>query len=200
MASRRFRRRACVNVTSVIRSTSGIVNGRSTSASNIEKIAALAPSPSASVSDDDGAHRRALQDAATGIPRFEAEGSHEGVSRRTRWQRGKIASGAPGSAFCRSARRYSARGQPTGLLPIPDSAHATARRTRAPRAPRANRRGWCRSTRRHRAPSPAVARRAGRRLVHGGHDSSLPSRPCQSRSRLRRDARIAARPAAVTVK
>src|SRR6188474_2162338 len=32
------------------------------------------------------------------------------------------------------------------------------------------------------------------------HDSSLPSSPCQRRSRLRRDARIAARPAWVTAK
>ena len=46
---------------------------------------------------DDGAHRRALQDAATGVTRFEDKGSHQGVSGRLRWQRGKIACGARGS-------------------------------------------------------------------------------------------------------
>jgi hypothetical protein len=33
--------------------------------------------------DDDAAERRALQDGSNGIPRFESEGSHEGVSGRT---------------------------------------------------------------------------------------------------------------------
>ena len=40
----------------------------------------------------------------------------------------------------------------------------------------------------------------GRQRPDPRHDSSLPSSPCQRRSRLRRDARIAASPAWVTVK
>ena len=39
-----------------------------------------------------------------------------------------------------------------------------------------------------------------RRPLRRGHDSSLPSRPCHNRSRLRLDVRIAAMPVAVTVK
>ena len=35
--------------------------------------------------DDDRAHRRALQDAAAGMPHFESERSHERVSSRPRW-------------------------------------------------------------------------------------------------------------------
>ena len=73
---------ACVNETSVTRSASRIVNGRRTSESNIEKTEALAPNPNASVRTTMRAERRAFQDAAAGIARFESEGSHEGVSRR----------------------------------------------------------------------------------------------------------------------
>ncbi len=154
--------------------------------------------PQSQGDDDDGAHRRALQDAAAGMTHFEAERSHEGISGVWRchgWceQRGRRQRRP-------RARRHPAGGQAHRVGPVP------GRRSR-PRAGRAHGMFLVQVTEDRFAPLVAAEYRGEKALgeprrPNGGvrHDSSLPSRPCQRRRRLRLELRIAASPVAVTVK
>ena len=100
--------RASCTDSSVMRSTSRIVNGRSTSASIIEKTAALAPRPRPSVTTTMALIAGRLQDAAAGMTHFDAEGAHEGVSRGLRGNvRRDVAGTSRGAA--QRARRFRAQ-------------------------------------------------------------------------------------------
>ena len=185
---------------SVMRSASGIVNGRSTSASIISNTAAFAPSPRASVTTTialiAGRFRMLRQACRASSPSVrirESPAGRDGSDGRSRLTR---------DGQLRRAR---------AAMPVRSEAHrpaaSTSKRREASNEPARAACSSCRSPRIDLAPRAVAERfsqqsfgKPGWRRLERGHDSSLPSSPCQSRNRLRREDRMAARPAGVTVK